>query len=144
MYKNCTYYVYILSSFLYAGFMLYKFYMQLYCMLASFLSLKLSLLLSILLLLDIRNSTAINVPYPFYYVKLRFNTPGYCLCSCCLCKTLLQYYWLLSMQLLAIRNSAAILLAIVYAAAGYVKLCCNTTGYCLCSCWLCKTLLLYY
>jgi hypothetical protein len=93
MYKNCTYYVYILSSFLYAGFMLYKFYIQL---LASFLSLKLSLLLSILLL-DIRNSTA----------------PGYCLCSCWLCKTLLQYSWLLSLLLVAIWNSAAIQLAML-------------------------------
>ncbi len=105
--------LYILSSFLYAGFMLYKFYMQL---LASFLSLKLSLLLS-MLLFDIINSTAI--------------LPA-CVCSCCglLCETLLQDSWLLSMQLLAIWNSATIFLAIVYVAVGNMKLCYNTPGYC--------------
>ncbi len=84
--------VHILSSFLYAGFMLYKFYMQL---LASFLSLKLSLLLSILLL-NIRNSTAINVAFHSDSIlpAIVYAVVGYI-------KTLLQNSWLLSLQLLA-------------------------------------------
>jgi hypothetical protein len=64
-------------------------------LLASFLSLKLSLLLSILLL-NIRNSTAINVAFHSDSIlpAIVYAVVGYI-------KTLLQNSWLLSLQLLA-------------------------------------------
>jgi hypothetical protein len=90
MYKICAYHVYILSSFHYAGFMLYMFYAA-----VGFISFFETLIAAVYTALGPKN--AINVP--FNYVKLWFNTPGYCLCSYWLYETLLQYSWLLPTQL---------------------------------------------